>query len=104
MGRPDDGRSPSVPTPDPPHRRGLFRVSYGSGVRPARLTAFFCNGDLGRTIRRRGDLAGGVPAGAGRSRRTCAVGGGGGFVFFFKGEDGIRDKLVTGVQTCALPI
>src|SRR5256714_10519963 len=25
-------------------------------------------------------------------------------VFFFKAEDGIRDKLVTGVQTCALPI
>src|SRR2546425_7980201 len=23
---------------------------------------------------------------------------------FFKEEDGIRDKLVTGVQTCALPI
>src|SRR2546423_15347474 len=28
--------------------------------------------------------------------RTC--------VFFFQAEDGIRDKLVTGVQTCALPI
>src|SRR2546425_10571901 len=26
------------------------------------------------------------------------------FVFFFQAEDGIRDKLVTGVQTCALPI
>ena len=26
------------------------------------------------------------------------------FVFFFKEEEGIRDKLVTGVQTCALPI
>src|SRR5687767_15688258 len=25
-------------------------------------------------------------------------------VFFFQAEDGIRDKLVTGVQTCALPI
>ena len=25
-------------------------------------------------------------------------------VFFFKAEDGIRDRLVTGVQTCALPI
>src|SRR3989441_1818493 len=24
-------------------------------------------------------------------------------VFFFQAEDGIRDKLVTGVQTCALP-
>src|SRR2546425_8947836 len=23
--------------------------------------------------------------------------------FFFQAEDGIRDKLVTGVQTCALP-
>src|SRR5687767_15496349 len=38
--------------------------------------------------------------------------GGGGFpkivtrasCFFFQAEDGIRDKLVTGVQTCALPI
>src|SRR2546425_3545167 len=28
--------------------------------------------------------------------RTC--------FFFFQAEDGIRDKLVTGVQTCALPI
>ena len=33
-------------------------------------------------------------------------GGGGGcfFFFFFQAEDGIRDDLVTGVQTCALPI
>ena len=32
-------------------------------------------------------------------------GGGGGVVFFFfQAEDGIRDRLVTGVQTCALPI
>ena len=30
--------------------------------------------------------------------------GGGGCVFFFQAEDGIRDRLVTGVQTCALPI
>ena len=28
--------------------------------------------------------------------QTCA--------FLFQAEDGIRDKLVTGVQTCALPI
>src|SRR5229473_7385310 len=27
-----------------------------------------------------------------------------GFVFFFQAEDGMRGKLVTGVQTCALPI
>ena len=26
------------------------------------------------------------------------------FCFFFQAEDGIRDRLVTGVQTCALPI
>src|SRR5207248_6769881 len=25
-------------------------------------------------------------------------------VFFFQAEDGIRDRTVTGVQTCALPI
>ena len=31
-------------------------------------------------------------------------GGGGGGGFFFQAEDGIRDRLVTGVQTCALPI
>ena len=24
--------------------------------------------------------------------------------FFFQADDGIRDRLVTGVQTCALPI
>src|SRR5206468_5169200 len=27
-----------------------------------------------------------------------------GIVFFFRAEDGIRDLIVTGVQTCALPI
>src|SRR5699024_11827541 len=26
------------------------------------------------------------------------------YVFFFQAEDGIRDRNVTGVQTCALPI
>src|SRR5206468_4547552 len=26
------------------------------------------------------------------------------FCFFFQAEDGIRDLIVTGVQTCALPI
>ena len=26
------------------------------------------------------------------------------FCFFFQAEDGIRDRDVTGVQTCALPI
>ena len=26
------------------------------------------------------------------------------FCFFFQAEDGIRDRLVTGVQTCALPV
>src|SRR5258708_11201832 len=39
---------------------------------------------------------------AGRTRptiSTCASG-----FFFFQAEDGIRDDLVTGVQTCALPI
>src|SRR5207249_10088012 len=29
---------------------------------------------------------------------------GSGFCFFFQAEDGIRDRNVTGVQTCALPI
>src|SRR3989441_2143784 len=32
-------------------------------------------------------------------QHVCSV-----FFFFFQAEDGIRDKLVTGVQTCALPI
>src|SRR5699024_11295581 len=27
-----------------------------------------------------------------------------GLIFFFQAEDGIRDRNVTGVQTCALPI
>ena len=31
---------------------------------------------------------------------ACSVG----LFFFFQAEDGIRDDLVTGVQTCALPI
>src|SRR5207249_8262064 len=30
--------------------------------------------------------------------RSCEL------VFFFQAEDGIRDRNVTGVQTCALPI
>src|SRR5207248_8695695 len=33
-----------------------------------------------------------------RHLAACAV------VFFFQAEDGIRDRTVTGVQTCALPI
>ena len=40
-------------------------------------------------------------------RRRCEKGGGGGGGgggFFFQAEDGIRVDLVTGVQTCALPI
>src|SRR5699024_11287834 len=32
-------------------------------------------------------------------RLTCVV-----LFFFFQAEDGIRDRNVTGVQTCALPI
>src|SRR5207248_8563385 len=42
---------------------------------------------------------------------TCVVCGNGSqcvvwffFFFFFQAEDGIRDRTVTGVQTCALPI
>src|SRR5258708_22720318 len=34
----------------------------------------------------------------------CPGGFGARIVFFFQAEDGIRDDLVTGVQTCALPI
>src|SRR5438105_13948610 len=32
---------------------------------------------------------------------NCPIGQ---YYFFFQAEDGIRDPLVTGVQTCALPI
>src|SRR6266545_3016794 len=39
----------------------------------------------------------GCAAGAPRCLRSCLL-------FFFQAEDSIRDKLVTGVQTCALPI
>src|SRR5205823_7204386 len=38
-----------------------------------------------------------------RRSRSCGLGPSVSF-FFFHAEDGIRDKLVTGVQTCALPI
>src|SRR5206468_6546101 len=34
----------------------------------------------------------------GAEHRSCA------HLFFFQAEDGIRDLIVTGVQTCALPI
>src|SRR5207244_9116013 len=36
--------------------------------------------------------------------RCCSVLCGLCWFFFFQAEDGIRDDLVTGVQTCALPI
>src|SRR5437868_9088936 len=36
------------------------------------------------------------PASSGLGKKLCA--------FFFQAEDGIRDRNVTGVQTCALPI
>src|SRR5947208_10592589 len=39
-----------------------------------------------------------------RQLRLGAAGAEGGVLFFFQAEDGIRDDLVTGVQTCALPI
>src|SRR2546421_3413198 len=43
-----------------------------------------------------------------KSRRACYSAAvsrvGSVFVFFFQAEDGIRDLIVTGVQTCALPI
>src|SRR2546421_7571157 len=35
---------------------------------------------------------------------TCSAYSACGFFFFFQAEDGIRDLIVTGVQTCALPI
>src|SRR5699024_11950872 len=37
-------------------------------------------------------------------RRGSLTAGGGVRLFFFQAEDGIRDRNVTGVQTCALPI
>src|SRR5258708_19603057 len=40
----------------------------------------------------------------GRKEESDAVEGSGRLFFFFQAEDGIRDDLVTGVQTCALPI
>ena len=39
-----------------------------------------------------------------RDERTKSVGDSISRLGFYKAEDGIRDKLVTGVQTCALPI
>src|SRR3989440_4157659 len=43
-----------------------------------------------------------VSPGAERERRACPCTGR--TFFFFQAEDGIRDLIVTGVQTCALPI
>src|SRR5229473_2658900 len=40
----------------------------------------------------------------GQDGALAGVHGGSMIIFFFQAEDGIRDKLVTGVQTCALPI
>src|SRR5699024_12094771 len=51
---------------------------------------------------------GSLHRGAGDPEGGCVVGGDvdRGFTrfFFFQAEDGIRDRNVTGVQTCALPI
>ena len=41
---------------------------------------------------------------AGRTQSMRVTKGGRNLVFFFQAEDGIRDRNVTGVQTCALPI
>src|SRR5438105_13574260 len=41
---------------------------------------------------------GSSPCGPGATAELCSS------FFFFQAEDGIRDPLVTGVQTCALPI
>src|SRR5205823_7367588 len=46
-------------------------------------------------------VGGGRPVREGPATMTAV---GGTCFFFFQAEDGIRDKLVTGVQTCALPI
>src|SRR2546421_6961999 len=35
---------------------------------------------------------------------VCPLDAGVMLIFFFQAEDGIRDLIVTGVQTCALPI
>ena len=51
-----------------------------------------------------GGEGGGWGGGGGGGWGGGGGGGGGGGVFFFQAEDGIRDRLVTGVQTCALPI
>src|SRR5438105_11025548 len=47
-----------------------------------------------------------APAVVPRCPQTCLIAAveRWGSVFFFQAEDGIRDPLVTGVQTCALPI
>src|SRR5687767_15597655 len=50
-----------------------------------------------RRARRAGASSGLRGSGRNRRRRSRRC-------FFFRAEDGIRGKLVTGVQTCALPI
>src|SRR5206468_5056073 len=49
--------------------------------------------------RRRGQWSGSAGIDALRCHAQAYV-----CVFFFQAEDGIRDLIVTGVQTCALPI
>src|SRR5258708_28632653 len=45
-----------------------------------------------------------TPGGVFRNRLELDSSGHNEVFFFFQAEDGIRDDLVTGVQTCALPI
>src|SRR5947208_3141961 len=68
--------------------------------------------DFRRTSQDRAGIPVRVPRDHPRGRRVLPVlpcyvcwGAQAGYVFFFfQAEDGIRDDLVTGVQTCALPI
>src|SRR5439155_10392629 len=80
------GRDPSAPGGDRPPR-----LEHARSPRPGPRAGWWRDEDPG-------SRKAALPPGAGRWRTRLRS------RFFFQGGDGIRDRHVTGVQTCALPI
>src|SRR5712664_922907 len=106
--------SPSSPASIPAARRDRKSVVKGKSVdlggrriikkkKRHRVLVDVLEGNPGRLAERHDPVAVERAAGVDRDgeRDDLRVAAG---VFFFQAEDGIRDLIVTGVQTCALPI
>src|SRR5260364_208470 len=85
------------------HPCGRVRCASSNGGKPvsAGRCARVCAHRARQAIQSRASLPLCAPAAAAWALRRASVSG---TLFFFQAEDGIRYDLVTGVQTCALPI